>query len=57
MNILCGAVVVGGGGSILICPATNLLVDKNSIKYGLHTKMVPQEGYGTRVLTDACGMQ
>ena len=41
----------------LICPATNLLVDKNSIKYGLRTKIVPQEGYGTRVLTsDACGM-
>ena len=42
----------------LIYPATNFLVDKNSVKYGLHTKIVPQEGYGTRVLTrDACGMQ
>ena len=41
MNILCGAVVVGGGGGstmFLICPGTNLLVDKNSVKYGLHTK-------------------
>jgi hypothetical protein len=42
----------------LICPALNFLVDKNSVKYGLHTKIVPQEGYGTRVLTsDACGMR
>ena len=42
----------------LIYPATNLLVDKNSVKYGLHTKIVPQERYGTRVLTsDACGMR
>jgi hypothetical protein len=42
----------------LICPATNLLVDKNSLKYGLRTKIVHQEGYGTRVLTrDACGMR
>ena len=60
MTILCGAVVVGGGGSMmfLIYPATNFLVDKNSVKYGLHTKIVPQEGYGTRVLTsDACGMR
>ncbi len=59
MNILCGAVVVGGGSMMfLIYPATNFLVGKNSIKYGLHTKIVPQEGYGTRVLTsDACGMQ
>ena len=56
MNILCGAVVVGGVSTMfLICPATNLLVDKNSVKYGLRTKIVPQEGYGTRVLTsDAC---
>ena len=39
----------------LIYPATNLLVDKNSVKYSLRTKIVPQEGYGTRVLTsDAC---
>jgi hypothetical protein len=29
----------------LICPATNFLVDKNSVKYGLHTNIVPQEGY------------
>ncbi len=41
----------------LICPVTNLLVDKNSVKYGLRTKIVLQEGYGTRVLTsDACGI-
>ncbi len=33
----------------LICPATNLLVDKDSVKYGLRKKNVPQEGYGTRV--------
>ncbi len=61
MNILCGAVVVGGGGGstmFLIYPATNLLVDKNSIKYSLRTKIIPQERYGTRVLTsDACGMR
>jgi hypothetical protein len=58
MNILCGAVVVGGGSTMfLICPATNFLVDKNSIKYSLHTNIIPQEGYGTMVLTsDACGM-
>jgi hypothetical protein len=37
---------------------SNLLVDKHSVKYGLHTKIVPQERYGTRVLTsDACGMR
>jgi hypothetical protein len=42
----------------LINPATNLLVDKNSVKYSLRTKIVPQETYGTRVLTsDACGMR
>ncbi len=42
----------------LIYLPTNLLVDKNSIKYGLRTKIVPQEGYGTRVLgSDACGMR
>ncbi len=37
----------GGGSTIfLICPATNFLVDKNSLKYGLHTNIVPQqEGY------------
>ncbi len=46
MNILCGAVVVGGGTTMfLICPAMNFLVDKNSVKYGLHTNIVPQEGY------------
>ena len=40
----------GGGGStmFLICPATNLLVDKNSVKYGLRKKIVPQEGYGKK---------
>ena len=48
----------GGSMMFLIYPATNFLVDKNSVKYGLHTKIVPQEGYGTRVLTsDACGMR
>ncbi len=59
MNILCGTVVVGGGSTMfLICPATNFLVDKNSVKYGLHTKIVPQEGYGTSELTsNACGMR
>ncbi len=42
----------------LICPAKNFLVDKNRVKYGIHTKILPQEGYGTRVLTsDACGMR
>ncbi len=48
----------GGGSTIfLICPAMNFLVDKNSVKYSLHTKIVPQEGYGTRVPTSkACGM-
>ena len=48
--VQCGG---SGGGStmFLICPATNLLVDKNSVKYSLSTKIVPQEGYGTRVLT------
>ncbi len=37
----------GGGGTMifLICPATNFLVDKNSIKNGLQTNIVPQEGY------------
>ncbi len=59
MNILCGVVVVGRGDCtmFLICPAMNLLVDKNSVKYSVRTKIVPQEGYGTRVLTsNACGM-
>ncbi len=36
----------GGGTTIsLICPATNFSVDKNSVKYRLHTNIVPQEGY------------
>ncbi len=46
MNILCGAVVMGAGTTMfLICPATNFLVDKNSVMYGLHTNIVPQYGY------------
>ncbi len=41
--VRCGG---SGGGStmFLICPATNFLVDKNSVKYGLRTEIVPQEG-------------
>ncbi len=36
----------GGGTRIfLICPAMNFSVDKNSVKYGLHTNIAPQEGY------------
>ncbi len=38
----------GSGGDttiFLICPAMNFSVDKNSVKYGLHTNIVPQEGY------------
>jgi hypothetical protein len=46
MNILCGAVVMGAGTTMfLICSVTNLLVDKNSVMYGLHTNIVPQYGY------------
>ncbi len=46
MNILCSAVVMGAGTTMfLICPATNFLVDKNSIMYGLHTNIIPQYGY------------
>jgi hypothetical protein len=46
MNILCGAVVMGAGTSMfLISPATNFLVDKNSVMYGLHTNIVPQYGF------------
>jgi hypothetical protein len=46
MNILCGAVVMGAGTTFfLICPATNFLVDKNIVMYGLHTNIVPQNGY------------
>jgi hypothetical protein len=29
----------------LLCPPTNFLVDRNSVNYGLHTNIVPQEGY------------
>ena len=36
--------VAWGSTMFLICPATNFLVDKNSVMYGLHTKIVPQEG-------------
>ncbi len=39
----------GGSGRgyyvFFICPATNFSVDKNIVKYGLHTNIVPQEGY------------
>ncbi len=47
INLLCSLVVGGGQGTtiFLICPATNFLLDKNSVKYGLHTNIVPQEGY------------
>ncbi len=47
VSILGGAVVVGGVGitMFLLRPPTNFLVDRNSIKYGLHTNIVPQEGY------------
>ncbi len=45
-NILCGAVVVGGGGTaFFICPATKFIVDKNSVKYGVHTNIVPRKKY------------
>jgi hypothetical protein len=38
-----GAVVMGADTTMfLICPATNFLVDKNSVMYGLHTNIVPQ---------------
>ncbi len=38
----------GGGGSIydvFDLSSYELLVDKNSVKYGLYTKIVPQEVY------------
>jgi hypothetical protein len=39
----------GNGGGYYdvfdICPATNFLVDKNSVMYCLHTNIVPQYGY------------
>ncbi len=49
----------GGGGStmFLICPATNLLVDKNSVKYGLRTKLYPRRGMVRGLTSDACGMR
>jgi hypothetical protein len=40
-----------GGGTMFwgtvffICPATNFFVIKNSVKYGLHTNIIPQEKY------------
>ncbi len=41
--VRCGG---NGGGyyDVLICPAT-IVVDKNSVMYGLHTNIVPQYGY------------
>ena len=37
----------------LICLATNYLVDKNNVMYGLHTNIVPQYGYeGTCAAAD-----
>jgi hypothetical protein len=59
MNILCGAVVVGGGVDFFFdLSSYKLISGQNSIKYGLRTKIAPQEGYGTRVLTsDGCGMR
>ncbi len=35
----------GGYYDVLIFPATNFLVDKTSVMYGLHTNIVPQYGY------------
>jgi hypothetical protein len=60
MNILCDAVVMGAGTTMfLIFPATNFLVDKNSVMCGLHTNIVSQYRYkGTNYLADnACGMR
>ncbi len=60
MNILCGTVVMGAGTTMfLIFPATNFLVDKNSVMCGLHTNIVLQYGYkGTNYLaSNACGMR
>jgi hypothetical protein len=40
--VRCGG---NGGGyyDVLIFPATNFLVDKNSVMYSLHTNIVPQD--------------
>ncbi len=42
--VRCGG---NGGGyyDVLICPATNFLVDKNRVMYGLHTNIVAQYEY------------
>ncbi len=33
----------GGGTMVFVCPAMKFFVDKNSVKYGIHTNMVPQK--------------
>ncbi len=48
-----------GGGQyydmmLLVLSTTMFIVDKDSIKYGLPTKIIPQEGYNGMKKIDSC---